>query len=192
MTETCSLALCDKASATYTNGRLTIGAKGTKPTPCHFVRIVKSPLAVEPPQFALSACIPEGKVCAQVMTPFEVVQQFDSGPHASVILIHAGGRMEIPVGKSDDKKALLCGEIPIPFEEKSFSGRQFKCTGCAEITLGISKAIDEAYDKAVSCVPRSHVMDAVTFIEIVKVSATYGGIAGFHQVTVEVLASVAP
>jgi len=192
MTYICSLALCEEASASSSNGKLTITAKGTKPTPCHFVKIVKSPLAVEPPLFALSACIPEGKVCAQVMTPFEVTQQFDSGGHSKVILIHAGGRMELPVKKTDDKKALLGGEIPIPFEEPSLAGRQFKCTGCAEITSGISKAIDEAYEKAISCIPRSRVPDAMTFVDIVKVSATYGGIAGLHQVAVEVSATVAP
>ena len=192
MTYTCSLAVFDEASASDVNGKLTIKAKGTKPTPCHFVKIVRSPLAVEPPLFALSACIPEGKTCVQKMTPFDVAQQFDSGGHISVILIHAGGRTELPVKKTDDKKALLGGEIPIPFEEPSLSGRQFKFTGYAEITAGISKAIDEAYDKAVSGIPRSHVMDAMTFVEIVKVSATYGGIAGFHQVAVEISATVAP
>jgi hypothetical protein len=200
MTKICSLALCESAGAAFINNRLIIWATGQKPTPFHVVQIEKSPLDVEPPVFTIHACVDEGPERIALLTPYRVVQSFKSGPHKQVVLQDMKGKKTIEVITNPDKLPKDAGT-----DLAEFAGRDeaeafpqglpglYKGAGTAPIEQGhLSAAIDSAYEKACNGIPPSKAMDGITSVTITGVHARYGGIIGFHEVTVEISASVFP
>jgi hypothetical protein len=77
--------------------RLYINARGTLPDQCRTVLIRMSPIDVWPPEFSVEACR-VASLCAEVVTPYDVTQDFDLGSIPERIVVHdADGPHEIPV-----------------------------------------------------------------------------------------------
>jgi hypothetical protein len=111
MPQSCQLAFREKIGAIYTVNKLILWATGTKPTPCHSVRIRRNPVFIFPPrnEFYLEACSGD-EICTQVITPYKVSATFGGPAAKEVVVHHSGGTDTVPVIRIDDP---LIATVPL-------------------------------------------------------------------------------
>jgi len=196
-----TLAECSRLRAFAFAELLVIVADGQKPTPCHVVKVVQSPLAIYPPEFLVEWEQP--KPCADLITDYHVVSDptpWTSGAnsvkvahlkhgetvteHVEVTVVRtvqtAGGEIPIPFA------AVRGGDLPVPLgtHAEGEVRRPF------DTATGYSAAfsIQDAFNDAIKRLPTREPAhpDELERIEVKLIGAEFGGIAGFHHVFVEV------
>jgi hypothetical protein len=176
MATTTELAQVDSASAYLRGDDLILRAAGTKPTPCYEVSIEELPMTIFPPEFAVT-WTSGAALCAQVVTPYEVVQQFSLGSAGfeKISLHTAGGTLELPVEQIPEARAVAEGS-PIP-------------SGPVE-AVGYSDSWDlgEAMKDAIASLPDrgAGIPDWLSTYRVLEIGAEVGGIAGWNRMRVRV------
>ena len=156
--------------------------EGELPTPGYKVDIEQSPLRIFPPQFNLVRC-PLPGVWPDVVTPYGYAETVPFPPdHKQITIHHAGGAAEVQIErlvKELEAYGRAVGEeTPHP------------CPPGADEATGFSKdlSFDEAFADALSNLPPLNLpgADRMVRIEVAEIGALFGGIAGFHDLTVRV------
>jgi hypothetical protein len=190
-----TLAECKKVDAFDFMGKLVITAAGEKPTPCYVVKISPSPLTIFPPEFLVQWEQPP-KLCIEVVTPYRVSSQpFPWPGNEKVVRVThlRDGKVvteDVPV---KIVKTLAAkgggGGVPGPFAVDR--GAAASPTGSAsDSATGYSPdfSFEEAFQNAIKALPArkpSH-PDELVRIEVKKIGAELGGIAGLRLMFVEV------
>ena len=216
MSESCSKARQNKIGAAYLFGQLVIWAEGDKPTPCHKVRIERWPFRIYPPQYQIVACVSEGVVCPDVITPYKTVASFTVSEETfaamnGVAVVHyAGGTEDVPVQVieiPEKRKQIVAsgsafggGEMPFPFVFSTLleTGRaeDIKLPETDRISshsaTGYSNTFSftEAFQDAVANLPPdpNPFPDKLTNVSVTAIGGNFGGIAGLHRLFVTVTA----
>jgi hypothetical protein len=158
---------------------------GDLPSPCHLVDIERSPLDVEPPQFAARLSVRLDAKCAQVLTPYEHADAFHiGGPRDEVTLHSAEGELAVRV--QDLKPDWDPGEVA----ESAGTGLLASYLGEPGEAIGYSNAYDlgEAMRDAIAQLPPQGggIPDWLARYEVVSIGAEIGGIAGLNRLCVKV------
>jgi hypothetical protein len=153
-------------------GRLCIVAQGEKPTPCHVVDIVQSPIMIFPPHYGVR-WRQQGS-CTEQVTPFTVGELF-----------HFIGSDVITVHTAE-------GPQTVKIEKPGFRHSLFAADKEADSTaVGYSKNWDfgEALRDAIENLPErqpSGIADELFTFEVVETGALVGGIVPFNHMYVKV------
>lgn len=212
MEEICGRVTLDQLGAVYVQGRLIIWAKGKQPTPCHKVRIEKSPVRVVPPQYQLFCCVPKKIVCPQMETDYRYVNMFITPPQDEVTVTYFDGEKTVKVFVFDDsgrpnekqhKEAVATGVFAGGWVPEAFrAGRIFETGNSEDLELvtkserveatGYSNSFsfDEAYQDAVNNLPPdpNPFPDKLITVQVEAVGGIYGGITGAMKMFVRVAA----
>jgi hypothetical protein len=174
----CVPANCTEITAVYFLNRLIIRAKGTKPTPCHEVRIRRSPILIFPPEYVVQSCSKPG-ICIDVISPFDVSEVF-LAPQAENIRVHCSEGVKV---------------VPVNVVKVAAGGTIRLLSGDAAISLrresvGYSEAFDftEAFQDAVKALPPDPepFPDKLITIKVIEIGGLFGGIVGFHKLFVRI------
>jgi len=178
-------------------GSLVLWIEGRKSTPCHEVKVERSPLTVEPPAFILNQCVPDDILCIQVLTPFETLAgPFAIGPYRpEVVLHHAGGELTVKVehvhelvhasnggggevptpfivlpGKGGKQKP-AGGDVPIPFFKSSLpkGAAKPKAGEPVDRAMGIGETFEDAFNDAAAAILSGRGRDYPDQLRAVKV-----------------------
>ncbi|MGH3979391.1 MAG: hypothetical protein ACRDRZ_10395 [Pseudonocardiaceae bacterium] len=182
MTTRCELSTRTEIRAFYAYEHLLIVAEGVLPTPGFDPDIEQSPLLIFPPQFSLLRCQRPG-VFPQVETPFRHAESFRLGERPEAVTVHhAEG--------SDSVRVEDCGESLAPYAQSVRGGLEGGCPEGADQATGMSKnlSFDEAFRDALAQLPpiEDPHPDQLQRVQVVEIGALFGGIAGFHALTVKV------
>lgn len=190
-----TLAECEKLRAFDFMGRLVITAEGHKPTPCHVVRIMASPLLIYPPQFLVQW--EQRGMCIEVLTPYHVASRpyiWPSGKKTVKVAHLRAGEVateDVPV---EVVRTFATsgggGGVPSPFAVDSGAESRTAPQGATDTAIGYSDSFsfEEAFQDAITNLPKrqpSH-PDELVRITVTKTGAEMGGIAGFHHLFVEI------
>jgi hypothetical protein len=195
--ERCSYANVRQLKAIHVQGRLFIRALGDAPNPCYRVSISRSPIDVHPPEFEVRQCIDDGKICIQVITPFDVVGMFAAVPvdHITVKTATGTERVEVQIvndsaglpadGASDAYATLRLGKVWEGLIE-SMPAQPREATGYSD-----AYSFDEAFADAVRNLPPAEkpFPDQLTTIVVAAIGAEIGGIVGLNRMFVRVKAT---
>jgi hypothetical protein len=152
---------------------LYINARGTLPDPCWTVLIHMNPLTVWPPEFVVEAC-QVSAVCAEVVTPYDVTQDFEIGSIPDTVVVRdAEGRHDVPVEVVPDRGATPAIEA----ETDEATGVSI---GAASLAGALSDAARQLYAGQHPNVPRRVVAVEISYEEggimppVLKVRAKKG------------------
>ena len=175
----CVPSVCTGITAIYFINRLIIRAKGTKPTPCHEVRIRRSPNRIFPPEYIVETCSKPG-ICVDVIAPFDVSEVFLAPQSASIRVHCSDGVKVVPV--TVVKAAAGGGTVKLPGGEAVPSSKRE--------AVGYSEKFDltEAFQDAIKALPPDEhpFPDKLTTVKVSEIGALFGGIAGFHKMFVRI------
>jgi hypothetical protein len=212
MSTICTKAELTDAQAFYVLGQLIIRAKGTKPTPCHQVRVEHWPYRIYPPQYQVVACVDPGVICMQQIMPYTQVGVFSVSEETLeamdgiAIVHHRDGDEKVPVTViklSKEKVALSAegereGGLPYPFSVAKLleTGRAedleiFSGGGVSLHTAtGYSDSFSftEAFQNAIANLPpdQNSYPDKLIKVTVVKTGGEFGGLPGLNRMFVTV------
>jgi hypothetical protein len=166
--------------------RVLLVATGELPSPGFRVDIVPSPLRIFPPQFELVR-VPLAGVWPQVITPYRYAEIVRYPAGQDVIRVHhADGvdAVEIQEWGPDLQQfaALVLGD-----------GRSKGADGDEATGFSASLSFDEAFRDALAGLPPlgdDGVADRLATVRVIDIAGLFGGIAGFHHLTVRVCRTV--
>jgi hypothetical protein len=175
----CLPSTCTEITAIYLVNRLIIRAKGTKPTPCHEVRIRRSPNLIFPPQYIVETCSKPG-ICIDVIAPFDVSEVF-LAPQSESVRVHCSDGVKV-VPVTVVKTATSGGTVKLLSGEPVASSRRE--------AVGYSESFDlaEAFQDALKALPpEEHPFpDKLITIRVSEVGGLFGGIVGFHKMFIRI------
>ena len=181
MSSPCGLATVTEINAVYFIDRLIIRAKGNKATPCHKVKIRRSPIDIFPPQYFVDVCATP-QICIAVITPFDVVDVFIAPLSESIKVQTASGLQTVPV-------RVIRHEMPASVR---LAGESDAVASTVREAVGYSETFDfrEAFQDAVANLPPDpHPFpDKLVTVTVVETGAMFGGIAGVHKMFVRIKA----
>lgn len=164
---------------------LLIQVEGMMPTPCHRIKLKRSPERVVPPNYSLLACHDPETVCADVVTPFKKLQVITWPYEMRSITIHtASGDVAVPIEILTNAIKVRDIDFPWPYLSKLKAGGNKTKTGFSE-----RWSFDEAFADAVSqlrAMTPNPGPDYLWRFKTVESGAVEGGIAGLSHLYVVV------
>jgi hypothetical protein len=163
--------------------RVLLAATGELPSPGFRVDVVPSPLRIFPPQFELIR-VPLPGFWPQVVTPFRYSEIVRYPIDQDVIRVHHADGVDAVTIQEE------CPGLPQPGAVASGPA-----TPGSEEATGFSADLhfDEAFQDALAGLPplaAGGVADQLATVRVIDIVGLFGGIAGFHHLTVRVRRTV--
>lgn len=177
----CELSTRTAIRIFYAHRHLLIVAEGELPSRGFYPDIEQRPERIFPPRYSVLRCSRPG-FFPEVVTPFRHAEsfRFDERPEA-ITVYHADGADEVEV---EDCDATLAGY------SQSLAPDEEACPPGSAQATGFSKnlSFDEAFRDALTKLPpvEQPGPDRLERVRVLEVGALFGGIAGFHDLTVKV------
>ena len=175
----CVPANCSQITAIYFMNRLIIRARGTKPTPCHTVKIRRSPNRIFPPEYVVETCS-KPVFCIEVIAPFDVTEVF-LAPQTATVRVHcAEGTKVVPVQ--------VVATPTVASSLKLLSAEAAPCTKREAVGYSETLNFTEAFEDALqSLPPDTHPFpDKLIAVKVTEIGGLFGGIAGVHKMFVRI------
>jgi hypothetical protein len=184
------LASTKEITAVQLRDELIIRVQGEKPTPCYEVRVVLSPLTIEPPEFVVQWRSKPG-ICPQIVVPYDIRGFFRIGYHDHILVRDKSGTKSVPVkivktfvdellGRAEPRGG---GGLPGPFKAAMETGKIRTATG-----YSVKMSFDEAFEDAVRALPPAeiHHTEPIEIVRVVEIGSESGGFVGFQRMFVKV------